>query len=95
MKTLLSILNDIPADTLHFRLVADWRDYQRDADARRSIWNSPSAREEAGRCLMCADPWREFNNSAPEECRAVGFWRDVASWIFSALTEDYSLGGAA
>lgn len=58
---------------------------------RPSIWNNPNAKLEAGRCLTMADPWHEYNTSAPKEGRGIGYWRDVASWIFSALT----INGAA
>jgi len=91
MNDLLGPLNDIDADSLTFRLCADYREYKRGADRMRSMWNIPSAREEAGRCLLTDNPWREFDESAPLECRCVGYWRDVASWIFSALTEGLTL----
>lgn len=55
-------------------------------NCRPSIWNNPTARLEAGRCLATAEPWREYDKSAPQEERGAGYWGEVAAWISSALT---------
>jgi len=83
-----------PPNPLSDDLQFQYQAYARRADARPSIWNTPSAREEAGRCLAYAMPWREYDASAPLDGRGTGYWSEVASWMFSALTENDSKGGA-
>ena len=83
-----------PPNPLSDDLRSQYQAYKLRADARPSIWNTPSAREEAGRCLAYANPWREFDASAPLHGRGTGYWAEVAKWMFSALTEDDSKGGA-
>ena len=62
-----------PPNPLREDLQSQYRPYERRADARPSIWNTPSAREEAGRCLACAMPWQEYDASAPLDGRGTGY----------------------
>ena len=71
-----------PPNDLRQELMWAHNDYVRDYDRRPSIWNTPSAREEAGRHLSKLRPWESFYSVAVLNC---SYWQDVQALILQAI----------